>query len=76
MTAIMSSGKSVGAILMAIMVDQGHLEYDKPVVQYWPEFGQNGKEKITVREVLCHEAGLARFHKKFESSDLYTENIK
>jgi CubicO group peptidase (beta-lactamase class C family) len=39
MTAIMSSGKSVAAILMAIMVDQGHLKYDEPVITYWPEFG-------------------------------------
>lgn len=76
MTALMSSGKSVAAILMAIMVDQGHLEYDKPVVDYWPEFGQNGKDKITVRDVLCHEAGLHRLHKKPESEDLWPENIK
>ena len=39
MTAIMSSGKSVAAILMAIMVDKGYLSYGQPVSQYWPEFG-------------------------------------
>ena len=76
MTAIMSSGKSVAAILMAIMVDKGFLNYDEPVVTYWPEFGQNGKDKILVRDVLCHDAGLARLHKKIESSDLLPENIK
>ena len=36
---IMSSGKSVASILMAIMVDQGKLEYDDPISKHWPEFG-------------------------------------
>jgi CubicO group peptidase (beta-lactamase class C family) len=36
---IYSSGKSVAAILIAIMVDQGRLNYNDPVSKYWPEFG-------------------------------------
>ena len=76
MTAIMSSGKSVAALLIAIMVDKGLLDYDEPVVKYWPEFGQNGKDKILLRDVLCHDCGLARLHKKIESADLLPENIK
>jgi len=34
------------------------LDYDEPVARYWPEFGQQGKAAITVRQLLCHEAGL------------------
>ena len=59
-TTIFSSGKCVASVLMAILVDQGLIEYEKPVAEYWPEFAQNGKENITVEEVLRHEAGLAR----------------
>jgi CubicO group peptidase (beta-lactamase class C family) len=42
------------------LVDRGWAEYDKPVSYYWPEFGQAEKSKITLRQVLCHEAGLYR----------------
>jgi CubicO group peptidase (beta-lactamase class C family) len=42
-----------------MLVDRGLLEVDAPVVKYWPEFGQAGKERIPVRWLLSHEAGLA-----------------
>ena len=53
-----SSGKSIGSILMAIMKDKGLLSYEEKVCTYWPEFAQNGKEGITVADVLRHESGL------------------
>jgi CubicO group peptidase (beta-lactamase class C family) len=40
------------------LADQGLLDFDAPVAQYWPEFAQNGKEKIPVRYLLSHQAGL------------------
>lgn len=72
---IYSSGKSVAAILIAIMVDQGHLEYDELISKYWPEFAQNGKEKIRVRDVMAHESGL-QVTGPFEKSMFSTEKIK
>ena len=62
-TPIMSSSKSVAAILMAIMVDQGVLDYSKPICHYWPEFAQNGKEQVTVSDMLRHEGGIHKLHK-------------
>jgi CubicO group peptidase (beta-lactamase class C family) len=53
-----STTKGVASTLLHMMVDRGLLDYDEPVARYWPEFAQCGKEKITVRHVLCHEAGL------------------
>ncbi len=53
-----STTKGVASTLLHMMVDRGLLEYDEPVARYWPEFAQCGKEKITVRHVLCHEAGM------------------
>ena len=53
-----STTKGVAATLLHILVDQGFLDYDQPISKYWPEFGQNQKSAITVRQLLCHEAGL------------------
>lgn len=46
------------AIAVAILVERGELEYDDPIVKYFPEFGRNGKESITVRDCLTHVSGL------------------
>jgi len=40
------------------LVDQGRLGLDDPVARYWPEFGQNGKDGITIRQLLTHFSGL------------------
>jgi CubicO group peptidase (beta-lactamase class C family) len=43
---------------LAVANARGWVDYDVPVAGYWPEFGQNGKEAVTVRQLLAHEAGL------------------
>ena len=48
----------LSGLCIALLVDRGYLNYDDPVSKYWPEFGQNGKENTTIRQVLGHEAGL------------------
>jgi len=53
-----STTKGVASIALHRCVDQGRIAYDAPVARYWPEFAQAGKGDITVRHVLCHEAGL------------------
>jgi uncharacterized protein YbbC (DUF1343 family)/CubicO group peptidase (beta-lactamase class C family) len=40
------------------LVEQGKVDVDAPVVKYLPEFGVNGKDKVTVRELLTHYSGL------------------
>ena len=55
---VFSATKGVASTLVHIAVDRGQLEYDAPVARYWPAFGRSGKSKITVRQVLCHQAGL------------------
>ncbi|XP_072027157.1 beta-lactamase domain-containing protein 2-like [Amphiura filiformis] len=59
MTVVYSATKGMAALCMAMLADRGHLDYDQKVVHYWPEFGQNGKENVTVKQLLHHEAGLA-----------------
>jgi CubicO group peptidase (beta-lactamase class C family) len=53
-----STTKGVASTLLHLMADRGLVDYDAPVREYWPEFAQGGKEDLTVRQVLAHEAGL------------------
>src|SRR5262245_1107067 len=45
---VFSTTKATVALSCAMLVDRGLLEYEQPVAKYWPEFAQNGKDKITV----------------------------
>ncbi len=56
-----STTKGVAATAAHVLADRGLLDYDARVAAYWPEFAQNGKQDITVRQVLSHSAGLHRF---------------
>ncbi len=53
-----STTKGVASTLLHILADRGLIDYEQPVARYWPEFAAMGKERITVRQVMCHEAGL------------------
>ena len=54
-----STTKGMTATCAHMLVDRGLLDLDEPVATYWPEFAQAGKEKIPVRQLLTHQAGLA-----------------
>ncbi len=58
MVLVFSTTKGLAALAMALAHSQGLFEYDEPVARYWPEFAQQGKELITVRQLLAHQAGL------------------
>lgn len=53
-----SASKGVVATLIHRLAQAGKLAYDDPVAAYWPEFAANGKEGITIRQVLTHSAGI------------------
>lgn len=55
---IFSCSKGVLAICAYLLVQQGRLDLDAPIVTYWPEFGAHGKHAITSRQILAHRAGL------------------
>ncbi|HWO08506.1 MAG TPA: serine hydrolase domain-containing protein, partial [Polyangiaceae bacterium] len=57
MAVVYSTTKGVSALTVALAVARGWLHYDAPVARYWPEFAQAGKQDITVRQLLGHEAG-------------------
>jgi CubicO group peptidase (beta-lactamase class C family) len=58
MVVVFSTTKGLSAMTLAIANARGWLDYEAPVARYWPEFAQNGKGTITVRQLLAHEAGL------------------
>jgi len=58
MVIVNSTTKGLAAMTLALANARGWLDYDAPVAYYWPEFAQNGKSAITVRQLLAHEAGL------------------
>lgn len=53
-----SATKGLSAMVAAVAHSHGWLNYDERVATYWPEFAQNGKGEITVRQLLDHQAGL------------------
>lgn len=55
---IFSTEKPLLATAVHRSVEQGKLEYDKPVSVYWPQFRGGGKESLTVRELLGYRSGL------------------
>ncbi|MCP9262048.1 Beta-lactamase [Dirofilaria immitis] len=55
MTLLFSCTKSICGICFAMLVDRGQVSYRDLVTKYWPEFGQNNKENITVAMLLSHQ---------------------
>jgi CubicO group peptidase (beta-lactamase class C family) len=61
MVVVYSTTKGLAAMTLALANSRGLIDYDERVAAYWPEFAQNGKESITVRQLLAHQAGLFAF---------------
>ena len=53
-----STGKGVAASVAHTLVDRGALSYDQRVADIWPEFSAHGKDRVTLRDVLLHTAGV------------------
>jgi CubicO group peptidase (beta-lactamase class C family) len=58
MVVVHSASKGLAAMALAVAHSRGWLDYEERVAHYWPEFAQYGKESITVRQLLAHQAGL------------------
>ncbi|MFF0735769.1 serine hydrolase domain-containing protein [Streptomyces chartreusis] len=55
---VRSATKGVAAAVLLALWQRGRLDLDAPVAEYWPEFKARGKERVLVRHVLNHRAGL------------------
>ncbi len=59
MVLVFSTTKGVSATAMALAHARNYFQYDDRVSTHWPPFGQNGKDAVTVRQLLDHQAGVA-----------------
>lgn len=68
---LFSCTKTLTAVAALQLAAEGKLALDAPVAQYWPEFAVNGKASITVRQLLCHRAGLPALRELLPAEALY-----
>ena len=71
MVVVHSASKGLAAMTLAIANSRGWLDYEERVAAYWPEFAQHGKQAITVRQLLAHQAGLFAFDEPVDRSLLH-----
>ena len=70
MVIVHSATKGLAAMTLAVAHSRGWLDYEERVCAYWPEFAQQGKEHITVRQLLAHQAGLFAFDEPVDRGDV------
>lgn len=55
---IFSCTKGLSSLMVALLVQDGLLDYDEPAARIWPDFAREGKQDATVGDLLAHRAGL------------------
>ena len=71
--ALIASGEETGlqvASVAHVLVERGELDYEQRVVGVWPDFGAHGKDRVTVRDVLVHAAGVPGLWPDITPADL------
>jgi CubicO group peptidase (beta-lactamase class C family) len=69
MSPSFSTTKGVASTVLHVLVDRGLVDYDRCVADYWPEFAQAGKERITVRQILAHQSGLHHIRRMVDRAE-------
>jgi CubicO group peptidase (beta-lactamase class C family) len=70
-TNVWSITKTMTSLAALMLVDRGLLDLDAPVAAYWPEFAQNGKANVTVKQLMSHTAGVSGWDRPFGIEQLY-----
>ncbi len=70
-SVVFSCTKGATALCAHILASEGLLDFDAPVVEYWPEFGKAGKEAITVKMLLNHQSGIAAIREPLPKGAFY-----
>jgi CubicO group peptidase (beta-lactamase class C family) len=68
---VWSTTKCVLSLAALMLVDQGELDLDAPVGDYWPEFSAKRKKNVLVRHVMAHTSGVPAWEKPFSIRDMY-----
>ena len=67
---VWSSTKTVAALAILVAHERGLLSVDDPIAKHWPEFAQNGKEKILIRHAMSHTSGVSGWEKPITIEEL------
>jgi CubicO group peptidase (beta-lactamase class C family) len=67
---VFSTTKTMTFVCALMLADRGELDFNAPVATYWPEFAAAGKDKIEVRHLMGHTAGLSGWDEPLQSEDL------
>ncbi|MEZ5055175.1 MAG: serine hydrolase domain-containing protein [Chitinophagales bacterium] len=70
-----STSKGMSSLAFALLHSKGLIDFDEKVATYWPEFAYNGKENITIRQLLAHQAGLFSNDKRLTHEVLSNETV-
>ena len=65
---VYSTTKTMSFLCAFLLADRGLLDFNAKVVDYWPEYGQNGKEDTQVRHFMSHSAGVPAFDPPLKSA--------
>lgn len=70
-----STGKGAAFLVLAHLVQDGLIDLDRPVAEYWPEFAAAGKAAVTVRQLAAHQAGLIGVTGGFTTGELSDDRL-
>ncbi|MEU6731690.1 serine hydrolase domain-containing protein [Streptomyces physcomitrii] len=73
--ALFSAAKGAAHLVAALLVADGTLELDRTVASYWPEFGAEGKDRLTLRELLAHRSGVIGAEGGLSSAELADDRV-
>lgn len=68
---VYSTTKTMAALCLLVLADRGAVDFEAPVKTYWPEFAQNGKDKVCVKHFMSHSAGLSGMDEQIQDERLY-----
>ncbi|NKX86748.1 serine hydrolase domain-containing protein [Nocardia coubleae] len=75
LTGLHSTSKGAAALVIALLIQDGVLDIDRPVADYWPRFAQSGKERITLRDMLVHRSGVVGVDGGFTVAELADDRV-
>ncbi|MFM9368636.1 serine hydrolase domain-containing protein [Streptomyces sp. Da 82-17] len=75
LTGVYSITKGAAHLVVALLVQDGVLDLDRRVAAYWPEFGAEGKDRLTLRELLAHRSGVVGVDGGFTTEELADDRL-
>lgn len=68
---VFSTTKTMTTLCALMLIDRGQLDINTKVTEYWPEYGQNGKQHTLVKHFMGHTAGLPGFGEQLTETEFY-----